>query len=53
MVAAPLFFSIPFTAPLRPPGQRPMDFSTPEFALYYTYEEGPQKDERLVVIQEK
>jgi hypothetical protein len=30
-----------------------VDFSTSEFFIYYTHKAGPQKDERLLVIEEK
>ena len=30
-----------------------VDFSTSEFFVYYTHKEGLQKDERLIVIEEK
>lgn len=30
-----------------------VDFSTSEFLIYYTHKAGPQKDERLLVIEEK
>jgi hypothetical protein len=32
---------------------RSVDFSTPEFVVYYTHKEGLQKDSRLIVIEEK
>jgi hypothetical protein len=30
-----------------------VDFSTSEFFVYFTHKEGLQKDERLIVIEEK
>ena len=29
------------------------DFSTSDYMIYYTFREGPQKDERIVIIEEK
>ena len=33
--------------------QKNEDFSTSEFMIYYTVKAGPQKDERIVVVEEK
>ena len=30
-----------------------LDFSTPEFSIYFTHKAGSKKDERLIVIEEK